>query len=410
MNIGLFTDTYFPQISGVSTSVSILAYELRKLGNNVYIFTTTDPKVKRSQYNKGKEKYIYRFSSFPYPFYGARNRRIAFRGYFEAIKIAKMLSLDIVHTQTEFSIGLIGKIVAHQLNVPQIHTYHTMYQDYTQNIMSGHLIKANGVKRIARLFLGSVNGIVAPSKRVYDTLRGYGIKCSMPIIPTGIPFLKKNSKNSVLKLRRSLNIKEKQPVILYLGRISREKSIDQLIKMIPYIIKDYSNVILTIVGDGPERKNLEKYVTDLGIKNNIRFVGMVDHSKIYSYYKLANVFVSTSTSESQGLTFLESINANTPFVAINNSFVSKIAENRFIGKTVVRSNQMIPYIEGYLKNSFYKKENKSRKKILEINSSENFGKRIFNFYKRILDEFNKDDLGYLPYNSGHIDNRTDIFK
>ena len=76
------------------------------------------------------EPHIYRFSSVPYV--GFKDRRLAFRGLIQAVEIAKSVELDIVHTQTEFSLGLMGKFVARQLKIPAIHTYHTMYEDYTK--------------------------------------------------------------------------------------------------------------------------------------------------------------------------------------------------------------------------------------------------------------------------------------
>ena len=134
MNIGLFTDTYFPQVSGVATSIKTLRDELIAQGHHVYIFTTTDPQAKHDDVAAG----IYRFPSIP--FVSFKERRIAVRGGFRAVKLAKQFQLDIVHNQTEFALGMIGKLVAHELKIPCLHTYHTMYQDYLHYIANGHII------------------------------------------------------------------------------------------------------------------------------------------------------------------------------------------------------------------------------------------------------------------------------
>ena len=123
MNIGIFTDTYFPQVSGVATSIQTLKNNLESKGHSVYIFTTTDPNVDSDK----EEKNIYRLGSIP--FISFKDRRIAVRGMFKAVDIAKKLNLDLVHTQTEFSLGMIGKYVAHRLKIPIVHTYHTMYDN-----------------------------------------------------------------------------------------------------------------------------------------------------------------------------------------------------------------------------------------------------------------------------------------
>nr|WP_263851385.1 glycosyltransferase [Limosilactobacillus mucosae] len=96
MNIGLFTDTYFPQVSGVATSIKTLRDELTEQGHHVYIFTTTDPAAKHDEPENG----IYRFPSVP--FVSFTDRRIAVRGWIRAFEIARKLQLDIVHNQTEF--------------------------------------------------------------------------------------------------------------------------------------------------------------------------------------------------------------------------------------------------------------------------------------------------------------------
>ena len=133
VNIGLFTDTYFPQVSGVATSIKTLRDELTAQGHNVYIFTTTDPKAKEDDVEAG----IYRFPSIP--FVSFTERRIAVRGAFRAVHLAKKFQLDVVHNQTEFALGMMGKIVAHELKIPCLHTYHTMYQDYLHYIANGHI-------------------------------------------------------------------------------------------------------------------------------------------------------------------------------------------------------------------------------------------------------------------------------
>ena len=152
MNIGLFTDTYFPQVSGVATSIKTLRDELEKQGNQVYIFTTTDPHVDKDTY----ERNIFRFPSIP--FVSFTDRRIAVRGLFHAYEIAKELNLDIIHTQTEFSMGWIGKFVARNLEIPCIHTYHTMYEDYLHYVAKGKLLKPVHVKQMTLAFCLSYDG------------------------------------------------------------------------------------------------------------------------------------------------------------------------------------------------------------------------------------------------------------
>ena len=151
MNIGLFSDTYFPQISGVATSIKTLKEALEQQGHSVFIFTTTDPHVDKNIV----EPNIFRVASVP--FVSFTDRRVAFRGLFQVAKIANEVKLDIVHTQTEFSMGLIGKYVAYSLKIPSVHTYHTMYEDYLHYVLNGHLLKPYHVKQFTKAYLYHMN-------------------------------------------------------------------------------------------------------------------------------------------------------------------------------------------------------------------------------------------------------------
>ena len=178
MRIGFFTDTYFPQVSGVATSIKTLKDELEKKGNEVFIFTTTDPHVTEV------EEGIIRMPSVP--FVSFKDRRIVVRGMWYAYRIAKELQLDLIHTHTEFGAGMLGKMVGKKLDVPVIHTYHTMYEDYLHYIANGKVLKPAHVKFYSRIFANHSTGVVCPSERVVEKLRSYGVDVPMKIIPTGI--------------------------------------------------------------------------------------------------------------------------------------------------------------------------------------------------------------------------------
>ena len=150
MRVGLFTDTYFPQVSGVATSIRTLKTELEKLGHTVFIFTTTDKDV-----NRYEDWQIIRIPSVP--FFAFKDRRVAYRGFSKALAIAKQYQLDIIHTQTEFSLGLLGVWIGRELRIPVIHTYHTQYEDYVRYIARGMVIRPSMVKYIVRSYMNDWN-------------------------------------------------------------------------------------------------------------------------------------------------------------------------------------------------------------------------------------------------------------
>lgn len=221
VRIGLFTDTYFPQVSGVATSIRTLREVLMARGHQVYIFTTTDPQADPVL---DRQEQIYRFPSIP--FVSFPERRVTVSGWVKVLLIAKRLQLDVIHTQTEFSLGVMGHLVARELKIPCLHTYHTMYEDYLHYVANGRLIKPQNVATILRTFLKHVDGVVAPSDRVLTTLRKYGIEAPIQVIPTGINlqrFQAPVDPQTLLTLREQYGYDEQTPVMLSLSRLAFEK-------------------------------------------------------------------------------------------------------------------------------------------------------------------------------------------
>ena len=286
MNIGLFTDTYFPQVSGVATSIQTLRRQLEANGHKVYIFTSTDPKVKKGTL----EPNIYRFASLP--FVGFKDRRITYRGAIQAVQLAKKLQLDIVHTQTEFSLGVMGKFVARQLKIPVVHTFHTNYEDYLHYIANGKIIRPGSVAVIARNYMAGMTGIISPSRQTYDTLMKYKVKAPIEIIPTGVNVLHSAAEDTSIALREKLGLKPETPVVLSLGRVAFEKNLDDALSVFAEALEEVPDAMFIIVGGGPAMSALQEHVSALEIDDHVIFTGEVNHNDVYGYYKMGDVFVS----------------------------------------------------------------------------------------------------------------------
>lgn len=384
MNIGLFTDTYFPQVSGVATSIKTLKEALEAQGHQVYIFTSTDPKVPKNKF----EPHIYRFSSVPY--LGFKDRRLAFRGLIQAVEIAKSVQLDIVHTQTEFSLGLLGKFVARQLKIPAVHTYHTMYEDYTHYFAKGMLIGPNGVGRIMKAYMMSMAGVIAPSKLVQDTLVRYGITVPMRIIPTGVSLPKRRS--TQVNLRHNYHFYDTQPIILSLGRLAFEKNVAMTISVFSELLQVMPDARLVIAGDGPARKSLFEQVAELELEDKVIFTGMVNHEDIGDYYQMANVFVSSSDTETQGLTFIEAIAANRPFVAIHSPYLDNLVDNEAIGTLVSDYDELLAAVQKYLERPNTLADEQVRQAKMKDVDATKFAERVLAFYQDILADYHADDV------------------
>ncbi|KRL88652.1 glycosyltransferase family 4 protein [Lactobacillus kalixensis] len=380
MNIGLFTDTYYPQISGVATSIKTLKDALEKQGHNVFIFTTTDPHIKRGTV----EPNIFRFSSIP--FVSFTDRRIAFRGLFEATKVAKEVKLDIVHTQTEFALGTIGKYVAHQLEIPAIHTYHTMYEDYLHYVLNGHLLRPYHVKQFTKGYLKSMDGVIAPSKRVEALLTRYGVKIPIRVIPTGVDIEAMNG-DIQRDVRKELGIDKNAPVILTLSRIAAEKKIDHIINIMPDLIEQFPDIKLVIAGDGPDVDMLKEQVERLTLEDYVIFAGNIEHGDVGNYYRMADLFVSASDTETQGLTYIEALAAGTRCVVYDTDYTEHVFNSSDFGKVFITQNEMLQEIIDYLKQDRIAiPAEKLENKINEI-SAAHFATEVHSFYEYVIKNY-----------------------
>lgn len=371
MNIGIFTDSYFPQVSGVATSIKTLKHQLEAHGHSVYIFTTTDPHVPEG----AVEPNIFRFGSVA--FVSFKDRRIAVRGLFQALQKARELKLDIVHTQTEFSIGFIGKYVARSMHIPTVHTYHTMYEDYLHYVLNGHLLRPYHVRQMTRAFVHNDSGIVAPSERVLETLSRYGVTAPIRVIPTGIELgaYATNPRD----VRAELGLTD-VPVLISLSRVAFEKRIDRVLDAMPRILKAVPDAVLLIVGDGPARESLEEQAESLDLGTHVRFIGEINHDEVPLYYRAADVFMSASDSEAQGLTYLEAMAAGTKVLALAGEYTNELLSDPTIGRTFGRTTEMANLAIEYLQNPAAYAGDTARKTKLDEISADRFGAAVEKFY------------------------------
>ncbi len=313
MNIGLFTDTYYPELNGVANSVYLLKKELEKKGHNVYVITTKTPGA------PANEKGVFRVPSKACSFVPERRIGLVYHPKI-ALKIHKM-KLDIIHTNTEFAIGMFGRIMAKELFIPVVHTYHTIYEDYTHYIKK-YISKEDRAKKLAQLYSKfSVRGaeeLIVPTEKVAELMKRYDVKPDINVIPTGIDLSRFSARDTIEqknKLKKVLGIPKDNKVILYLGRISQEKNIEEIMDYLDRYMNRYGNVSFLVVGDGPYKSALEKRAKLMKHRKQMIFAGAKPWDEITHYYQIADVFVSASTSETQGLTYIEALSSGIPVVA-----------------------------------------------------------------------------------------------
>ena len=328
MNIAIITDTYFPDINGVASSIHTLALALRKRGHRVYVFVTSEknsPVIRRV----GKNPPVFRIPSIPTMF--VRPYRTTIPYSFRLVQILKRLKIDIIHTQTEFSMGLMGLSTSMTLHLPIVHTYHTMLEDYTHYILNGKInkiITPEVARKYSKTFCNAATGMIVPTEKVKNALRDYGVTKPIYVIPTGIdvsPFHRSNfDENEIAELKKKIGIRPDEKILLSLGRVAKEKSIDRIIDQLPAICEKSPDVRLLIIGDGPALNDLKAQAEKLGVSDKVIFAGAAPYAEIGKYYQLGDAFISCSTSETQGLTYYEAMAAGLPVIARKDDAVNEL--------------------------------------------------------------------------------------
>ena len=343
MRIGLFTDTYPPYINGVSTSVCMLKHALEKKGHQVFVVTVNNDSLK---YKIEDNNTVIRVPGIPIGIYDYRLTGVY---PLRAINIIKKWNLDIIHSHTEFGVGTFARIIAKQLNIPLVHTYHTMYEDYVHYITHGYFDKSS--KKIVEyltLFYcdKTANELIVPTKKTYDLFKDkYEVDKNIHIIPTGIEierFYKENvDMKKVTKLKKELLILKDDFIIVFVGRIAEEKNIVFLIEAQKEIVKKHLNVKLIIIGDGPDSDKYKKLANKYKLNDNIIFTGKVPWEEIPCYYQLADVFATASTTETQGLTVIEAMAGGVPPLCIDDESFRNVVVDDLNGRIFKNKKEYI---------------------------------------------------------------------
>ncbi len=384
MRIGIFTDSYTPFINGVTTSVLMLKKGLEKKGHTVYVVTVNNENMKYKLDERGK---VLRLPGVPIGIYDYRLTGIY---PLKAINIIKKWNLDVIHCQTEFGVGTFARIIAKQLSIPLVHTYHTMYEDYIHYITKGYFNRT-GKKIVEYLTLfycdRTATELVVPTKKAYELFKEkYKVDRNVYIVPTGIEvekfYLENNKGLNIIKKRESLGIKRDDFVILFVGRIGSEKNVELLLTSMRYIVNNCPKAKLLIVGDGPDLNKYKSYVKKQGLEKNIIFTGKVPWDSIAEYYLISDVFTTASRTETQGLTVIEAMAASLPVVCIDDeSFTNTVIDN-LNGKIFKnKRGYKKAIIELYNNPKELKKLSKQARVSAEMHSSKYFVESILDVYK-----------------------------
>ena len=302
LRVLITTDLYTTGTNGVVTSVQNLFDELTAKGHDVRILTISD---KLHSHREGAVTYIRSVSlERVYP-----NVRMPVSYRHRLIQDIIDWKPQVIHSQCEFFSFQFASRISRITGAPIVHTYHTLYEQYvTSYLIPSRRVSSGLVKYFTRRRLKKVSTVVAPTVKVENALQSYGLRNPIRVVPSGINLDQHRSRmaeDARLAKRRELGIADDDLVLLNLGRLGGEKNIGELISLFAEARRSWTNMKFLIVGDGPAREALENQARDLGLSPYVIFTGMVAPDRVQEYYQLGDIFVSASTSETQGLTYIE---------------------------------------------------------------------------------------------------------
>jgi 1,2-diacylglycerol 3-alpha-glucosyltransferase len=307
MRIGIFTDSYKPYVSGVVKSIDTFDRELRKKGHETFIFCPCYP-------NCGKEERVFRFASITAP--TNRDFHLAIPLSSRISATIKRAQLDIVHVHSPFLMGNLGAWSARRHHLPLVFSHHSLYDQYTHYMPflqgpSKQIIKGMGVG-----FSNKCSLVITPTGVVRDHLVKSGVRVPVVSIPTGLDMAEFASYDP-LWLRRTFGIPNDHFVLLFVGRLGKEKNLYFLLQAFQRTLSVEPRVTLVLVGKGPEEESLRRVLEERGISRNVVFTGLQRNQNMVNCYAGADIFSFPSVTETQGLVLLEAKALGVPVVAVS---------------------------------------------------------------------------------------------
>ena len=381
LKILITTDLYTTNTNGVVTSVQNLFGELKAKGHDVRILTLSN------DMHSHKDGALYYIRSLPL---GVVYPDVRMPTAFHHKLIQELIDWrpDVIHSQCEFFSFQFATRISRLTGAPIVHTYHTLYEQYVGYLVPSKRVGNVLVRVLSRARVKKVKTVVAPTQKVEDTLHSYGIHSPISVVPSGISLEQHHQRltsEQRREKRRALGIRDDQQVMLNLGRLGTEKNLGELMELFAEAQKENENLVFLIVGDGPAKEDLEKQAKELGVADHVIFTGMVEPSEVQNYYQLADVFVSASTSETQGLTYIEAAANGLPLLCRQDECLNDVLKEGENGYEYTSAEEFLKAIDTVLEDPEWREEASKRSEEIAAGFGKKaFGDAIENVYESVL--------------------------
>jgi len=292
---------------------------MTRLGHEVHIFAPSYP-----NYNDTEDN-VYRFYSVPSP--TNPDYTLAIPVYPGLNFIVQKLKLDIIHAHSPFIMGRLGLHFARKYNIPLLLTYHSRYDQYVHYVPLAQDLAREVTIKFSSSFCNHCDHIIVPSPDIKEIIADFEVRRPISVVPTGIPLHKFDEGDSGW-LREHYDIPEKNKILLFVGRLTKEKNLPFLIKAFAQVKKTMPDTTLVLTAQGPIEGELKRLSSRLGLNDqDIIFTGAYPFDTLVNVYYSADLFVFSSLSETQGLVLTEAMAAGLPVVAVRASGVQDMVDD-----------------------------------------------------------------------------------
>ncbi len=321
MRIGMMVDVYKPHVSGITNYISLNKKFLEQLGHEVFVFTFGNEDY------ADDETHIIRSPGMP----------LLNTGYYVSLNYSRQArslirTMDVVHVHHPFLSGSLALRYCRPRGIPVIFTNHTRYDLYTRAYLPvlPDVIGETAIEAYLPAFCRACDLVISPSPGMRDVLRRYGVDVHIEVVPNGVdlkPFRQAEAGN----LRADLGFSPDTVLLIYVGRLGPEKNLPFLLRSFAGAALAYENIGLLLVGDGPERDNLEDRVQYMKLTDRVKFTGMIPYHTLPNYMRIADAFVTASVTEVHPLTVIEAMAAGLPVLGIDSPGVGDTIEDGVTG-------------------------------------------------------------------------------
>jgi len=308
VRIALFTNNYLPFCGGVTISVETLRRGLESSGHDAWVF---GPRLTGAEDASVK---VVRYPSIPVATYPEFALAVPYSRRIDRLVTA--LNFDVIHAHHPFLLGPAARRLARRNRRPLVFTYHTRYEKYAHYVPLPLALVQAAALRISAGFAAQADAVLAPSAVIRDELHARGVRAPIAVVPTGID-LAHFKPGDRAAARRSLGVADGEPLVLYVGRLDREKSVDRVVAAFERVASTVPAARLALVGQGTETQRLSRMAAALPVADRIRFLGLRPHDTLAECYRAADVFLFASETETQGLVLAEAAACGLPAVAVD---------------------------------------------------------------------------------------------